>query len=127
MSIALTSSQGSDVPHNHLRGASRLLQITISEAAHLIWVLRCERVIQEKTHTPEEIEARWYKAVNRRLTDDKITATIIKRETQFTQLVEATWECALRKFSDLPDMWISNREVLVGRSEAIQARANRNH
>ena len=28
-----------------IRGVSRLLQIIISEAAHLIWVLRCERVI----------------------------------------------------------------------------------
>jgi hypothetical protein len=47
-------------------------------------VLRCVRVlvrvIQEKAHTEEETTARWYKAINRRLTDDKITATIIKRE-----------------------------------------------
>ena len=97
------------------RGATRLLQITISEAAHLIWVLRCERVIQEKTHTQEETVARWYKAINRRLTDDKITATIIrKKDIPFTQLVEATWEDALRKISDLPDEWIIDREFLVG-------------
>jgi hypothetical protein len=101
--------------HAQQKGATRLLQITISEAAHLIWVLRCERVIQEKNHTKEEIEARWYKAINRRLTDDKIIATKIKRERQFTQVVETTWEDALRKFSDLPDRWIENREVLVGR------------
>jgi hypothetical protein len=55
------------------RGASRLLQILISEAAHLIWVLRCERVIQERTHNTSEIKARWIKAINRRLTEDKIT------------------------------------------------------
>jgi hypothetical protein len=29
-------------------GAARLLQILLTESAHLIWVLRCERVIQEK-------------------------------------------------------------------------------
>ena len=99
------------------RGKTRLLQITISEAAHLIWVLRCERVIQEKRHTCEEVESRWLKAINRRLTDDKITATIIKKkDIPFTQLVEATWEDALRKISDLPDRWISNREFLVGRN-----------
>ena len=28
-----------------------LLQILILESAHLIWVLRCKRIIQEKTHT----------------------------------------------------------------------------
>ena len=101
------------------RGATRLLQITILEAAHLIWVLRCERVIQEKTHMQEEIVARWYKAINRRLTDDKITATIIRKKDipftlPFTQLVEATWEDALRKISDLPDEWIIDHEFLVG-------------
>ena len=98
------------------RGATRLLQIIISEAAHLIWVLRCERVIQEKSHTQHEVTSRWLKAINRRLTDDKITATIIrKNDTPFTQLVEATWEDALRKISDLPNEWIIDREFLVGR------------
>jgi hypothetical protein len=102
----------------------RLLQIIISEAAHIIWVLRCERVIQEKQHTPEEIEMRWIKAINRRLTDDKITATMIKREKPHTLLVEATWEDALKKISDLPDEWISNCEVLVGRSAHRTSRAH---
>ena len=74
----------------HQRGASRLLQILTSKATHLIWVLRCERVIQEKQHSGEEIEARWYKVINRRLTEDKITATIIKHQKNFTRLVEAT-------------------------------------
>ena len=97
------------------RGASRLLQITISEAAHLIWVLRCERVIQEKLHSNEEVVTRWLKAINRRLTDDKITATIIKKDEQpVTRLVEATWEEVLKKCSDPPDGWINDREVLVG-------------
>ena len=75
-----------------IRGATRLLQILISEAAHLIWVLRCERAIQEKTHNEGEIEGRWVKAINRRLTNEKITATRIKRGKKFTRLVEATWE-----------------------------------
>lgn len=97
------------------KAATRLLQVTISETAHLIWVLRCERVIQGRQHTPREIKARWQKALNRRLTDDKITATKIKRSVPFTQLVEATWEEALKKTSSLPDRWIHDREVLVGR------------
>ena len=113
---------GSEWNRNDQRGATRLLQITISEAAHLIWVLRCERVIQEKVHTEEEITARWYKAINRRLTDNKIAATIIKREKPFTQLVESTWEKALKKISDLPTKWIYQREVLVG-SNALRTSA----
>ena len=97
------------------KGVTRLLQILISEVAHLIWVMRCERVIQEHTHCAEEIEQRWYKAINQRLTDNKITATIVKWGTPLTQLVEATWEAVLRKTSDPPIEWIKNCEVLVGR------------
>ena len=99
-----------------LQAANRLLQITISETAHLIWVLRCERVIRDVQHSQREIQARWLKVINRRLTNDKITATKIKHNPSFTQLVEATWEDALKKSSDLPDRWIHNHEVLVGRS-----------
>ena len=97
------------------RGATRLLQILVSEAAHLIWVLRCERVIQEKRHNPNAIEARWLKAINRRLTEDKITATKIKRDKQFTKLIESTWENLLTMTADPPHDWIKNSEVLVGR------------
>jgi hypothetical protein len=57
------------------RGATRLLQILLSESAHLIWVLRCERVIQECTHMPSEIRCRWLHVINVRLTNDKIIAT----------------------------------------------------
>ena len=97
------------------RGATRLLQILISETTHLIWVLRCERVIQEKNHTADETEARWFKVINRRLTEDKLTATKIKRNKQYTNLIKATWENLINKFTDLPNDWVQNREVLVGR------------
>ena len=97
------------------RGATRLLQILVSEAAHLIWVLRCKRVIQEKTHSPYETEARWLKAINRRLTEDKIVVTKIKREKQYSKLIQDTWNHLLTRDSDPPHNWIQNREVLVGR------------
>ena len=97
------------------KGATRLLQILISEATHLIWVLRCERVIQEKTHTPHETEAQWLKVINRRLTEDKLVATRIKRTKHHTRLIEATWEDLLKKNPNLPENWIQDCEVLVGR------------
>jgi hypothetical protein len=96
------------------KGATRLLQILLSEAAHLIWVLRCERAIQDHNHSPSEISNRWYRAINTRLTDDKITATKIKRDKASVQMVKNTWEHVLRKHSDLPEDWITSREVLVG-------------
>jgi hypothetical protein len=51
-----------------------------------------------------------------RLTDDKITATRIKREDGFTTLVVDTWEQALNKEGGLPINWIHESEVLVGRT-----------
>ena len=97
------------------RGAMRLLQILISESAYLIWVLRCERVIQPRTHSETEIEKRWLRAINKRLIDDKITATKIKHGISHINLVKRTWEAVLRKDGELPEKWMHNREVLVGR------------
>jgi hypothetical protein len=78
-------------PRKTHRGPSRLLQILISKSAHLAWVLRCERVIQEKNYSENEIRGWWHQVINRRLTDDKITATKIKRDNGFTRLVVDTW------------------------------------
>ncbi|KAI0245188.1 hypothetical protein BJV78DRAFT_1140588, partial [Lactifluus subvellereus] len=108
--------RGVDQPQERIpKGAIRLLQILISESAYLIWVLRCERVIQTRPHTVTEVNSRWHHAINARLTDDKILATKIKRDKKFTQIVKSTWEHVLRKTMDLPDDWITSREVLVGR------------
>ncbi|KAH9021126.1 ribonuclease H-like domain-containing protein [Lactarius deliciosus] len=100
------------------KGASRLLPILVSEAAHLIWVLRCERVIQERTHSPHEIKTHWLNVINKRLTEDKIIATKVKKCNESAQLVEATWGKVLRKFSNPPYNWIHNREVLEGHTLA---------
>ncbi|KAI0247568.1 hypothetical protein BJV78DRAFT_1244253 [Lactifluus subvellereus] len=97
------------------KGAMRLLQILLSESAYLIWVLRCEREIQKRTQPITEVNNRWHHAINARLTDDKILATKIKRDKKSTQTVKNTWEHVFRKDADLPDDWITSREVLVGR------------
>jgi hypothetical protein len=41
------------------KGRDRLLQILILESTHLIWVLRCKKIINECLHTPGEISSRW--------------------------------------------------------------------
>ena len=101
----------------HLRGATRLLQILLSESAFLIWALRCERVIQERIHNNQEIKSRWLRAINERLTEDKITATRIKRDKGFTNLIVNTWEYVLTREGDIPNDWTNRREVLVGSRE----------
>ena len=97
------------------KGMDRLRQILISESAHLIWVLRCDRVINDKTHTSEEIKSKWLRAINARLTDDKIIATKVRRGKISAELVTSTWQKALQKSSNIPRDWIEDREVLVGR------------
>jgi len=73
-------------------------------------------VIQEKPLTEGEIKARWYHAINDRLTIDKTTTTKIVRTNRFKKLVEGTWELALRKGQELPVNWMHYCEVLVGRT-----------
>ena len=106
--------QNAPVPTVKQRGASRLLQIIISETAHLIWVTRCERVIQEKQHSDDETRARWLNTINNRLICDRIIATKIKRDTKHTHLIKHTWGPILQKNRNLPDHWINNSKVLVG-------------
>jgi hypothetical protein len=72
-------------------------------------------VIQEKNHNHLEIYNKWLHAINKRLTDDKITASMIKCNKGFTTLVVNTWEHVLSKDRALPNSWISVREVLVGK------------
>jgi hypothetical protein len=69
-------------------------------------------VIQEKTHSNQEIRTRWFNAINSKLTDDKI-ASRIRRNRGLTNLVINTWEQVLSKERDLPNEWINMREVLV--------------
>ena len=89
-------------------GAARLLQILLTELAHLIWVLRCERVIQEKTHTASGIKTRWFNNINKRLTKDRIIATVIKQDKASIHKVKATWESVLEKTWALPIDWIQD-------------------
>ena len=98
----------------HLRGATCLLHILISESAFLIWALRCERVIHEKIHSHQEIKSKWLRVINERLTEDKINATQIKRNKGFTKLVVDTWEKVLEKEGAFPNAWTNRHEVLVG-------------
>ncbi|EPQ51387.1 hypothetical protein GLOTRDRAFT_15264, partial [Gloeophyllum trabeum ATCC 11539] len=71
-------------------GASRLLQILVSEAIYLLWVLRCERVIQQRTHSPKAIASRWSRAINRRLSIDHVVACKLKRSEKEVKKVVRT-------------------------------------
>ncbi|KAJ7699515.1 hypothetical protein B0H17DRAFT_926241 [Mycena rosella] len=60
-------------------GTARLFRILVSESAHLIWCLKCERVIQEKDPASnQETKNRWLKLMNNRLELDCLPTNEVK-------------------------------------------------
>ena len=111
---SLSPSAATDRKHMALEQArTRLLHITISESAHLIWALRCERVISERTHTTKEIKTRWLAKMNLRLNIDRRCAALPNR-LLLPQRIKQTWQPMLNGEMHLPDNWVTDPEVLVG-------------
>jgi len=99
-------------------GAERLYRILMTESAHLIWRIRCERILErprDQWHTTTEIQNRWHCAINKRLTLDQ-AMTNKKYETKAisAKTVLYTWSGTLQNESSLPENWINCSGVLVG-------------
>ncbi|OSD04674.1 hypothetical protein PYCCODRAFT_1488156 [Trametes coccinea BRFM310] len=98
----------------------RLLRILMTEAVHLIWRIRCERVVDTEAdpphcHTPEVIAKRWRKALNARLAiDQQLTRPVKGRAYLDRTAVLKTWRGLLEDEASLPEDWIFRRRVLVG-------------
>jgi len=98
-----TTSDGKCTP-----GANRLWRILISKSAHLIWKLRCERVIRNENtpYTSEEIRNKWYKMMDERLeTDCRMTMPRYGKKGLKTKVVALTWKSTLENEEDLPRNW----------------------
>lgn len=113
--VTLKTSDGSAK-----KGASRLARILIGEAAHMIWCLRCERVIQwddpGKQHHDNKIRAKFWTAVNRRMLADRdLVWTRSKGRKPKRKVVEDTWRPILEGAENLPRDWVDAPRVLVGR------------
>ncbi|KAH9838423.1 uncharacterized protein C8Q71DRAFT_705647 [Rhodofomes roseus] len=101
-------------------GATRLWRILVSEATHLIWKLRCERVIGHADydgwdHDETYVRNRLYTALNRRLSHD-VEATR-KRYADLAipkQTVLDTWSGLLHDELALPLDWTTCTGFLVG-------------
>ncbi|EIW55708.1 uncharacterized protein TRAVEDRAFT_82754, partial [Trametes versicolor FP-101664 SS1] len=102
-------------------GRTRLLRILLTESCHLVWKIRCERVIgregdPEQYHSVAEIRRRWINAVQQRLELDKALARPASAKRKLTrQRVLKTWGGVLHDEEALPDDWIYSKGVLVGR------------
>ena len=99
---------------------ARLWRILVSEGAHLIWKLRCERVIgREDTpgwqHQEDCVATRWMAAVNARVRQDAVgTRHCYGRLALRKSLVLDTWRGALSGSRSLKKDWTSSQGVLVG-------------
>ncbi len=91
--------------------------ILSTEALHLIWRLRCERVIQNQGEefTENEIINRFYATMNSRLTLDRRTAALARGKRSLKpQDIERIWLPIIENNSELPPKWVVNCGVLVG-------------
>ena len=65
------------------------------ELAHLVQMLKSERVTQGKL-TLRRIAAKWLYLMNQRLTEVKLSQQDKKRDAAAEQLIKHTWEEALK-------------------------------
>ncbi|TFK80162.1 hypothetical protein K466DRAFT_638221 [Polyporus arcularius HHB13444] len=91
--------------------------ILCTEAGHLIWKLRCERVIQHggAEFTKREITNRFYAALDARLTlDRRVAAMASSKRALKPDDVERIWMPVLDNSKELPPNWVVQSGVLVG-------------
>ncbi len=92
--------------------------ILCTEALHLVWKLRCERVIRNDggDFTEDEVTNRFYATLESRLSLDRRTAALCAtgRKALRPQEVERIWLPVIDRGSDLPPRWVVNCGVLVG-------------
>lgn len=98
------------------RGADRLWRILITLSAHLVWKIRCERIIQcDEDHSIQEIQNRWKKTVNDRLRMDRaMTHPRFETKALSPRAVERTWSRIIQDEDLLPENWVRTTRVLVG-------------
>ena len=109
------------------RGLTRLWRIIISETMHLIWIIRCERVIKhendpQKFHTTKELTARWVKRINNRIAIDKaMTKPRPPLSNLQPELVKSTWQTIIDVPEEHKSDWHKKSWVLVGIAKVIYA------
>ncbi|KAF8137578.1 RnaseH-domain-containing protein [Boletus edulis] len=95
------------------KGKNRLKIILISESIHLIWALRCDRVINGAQHSANTVKTRWTNKINARIDIDRQMACSPHYSLTATR-VKYTWQPLVSHNHSLPENWASRPEVLVG-------------
>ena len=117
------------MPNTHAKQAhARLWRILVTESAHLIWRMRCERVIGHEgearwRHTEKAVTTQWLRVMNDRMRQD-ITRTNPRfgRMALSTEVVEETWRNLVPPPARASGNWIEKIDrVLVGIDPKIVA------
>jgi ribonuclease HI len=102
---------------------NRLYRILMTESAHMIWVLRCERRITNQEnphnfHTEEAVQNRWYKKVNERMQIDCLLTNkfLYENKALKTKKVYDTWAKCSTSTEELHSEWCRRPGILVGKT-----------
>ncbi|KAJ3836284.1 hypothetical protein F5878DRAFT_541640, partial [Lentinula raphanica] len=93
---------------NNVSTQDRLYRILMIEAAHFIWKLRCEIVIDRdnKDATIQEAHGKWAQVLNRRLErDQKLISKKWKKNMIPKTVVFDTWNSIIQRTTNLPPDW----------------------
>ncbi|KAI0349351.1 RnaseH-domain-containing protein [Trametes cingulata] len=118
LAAPILSLQGLD--NQKCPAKDRLIRILLTESTHLIWKIRCERVIDidfnpATQHSRREITNRWSDMINKRLQlDQALVSERLGRHKLTKQLVLNTWYGTIEDYQRLPDDWTRLTGVLVG-------------
>ncbi|XP_006457626.1 hypothetical protein AGABI2DRAFT_80128 [Agaricus bisporus var. bisporus H97] len=120
--LGISSTHTREARTRLTEGRARLFQVLISEAAHTIWKLRCDRVIDhenERLYWPSitEVTNTLQHRLNHRLRMDCLQADTGKFNIKALRedLVRKTWEGLLEDEPPRGTNWTSTNRVLVGR------------
>ncbi|KAJ7178149.1 ribonuclease H-like protein [Mycena filopes] len=102
-------------------GAIRLFRILVTETAHLVWKLRCTRVIDRggdpsRYFSEVELHNKWLFCINSRLKIDTLLtdSRTYRSRALNVKLVQNTWQGVLKDNQNLPDIWVRQSGFLVG-------------
>lgn len=93
-------------------GSNRFFRILISESAHLIWRIRCRRVIdlgsnEDLWQTNVQIGRAWRSQLEHRLIlDQAMSHRKYEKKAINKETVLRTWRGLLKNEEDLPDDWL---------------------
>ena len=111
---------------------NRLYKILVTESAHLIWVLRCERRIANEDnpndhHTTAEVEKRWYNRINERMQLDCLLTNeyLYGQKALKTKKVYHTWAKCSTNTEDPHREWCRKPGFLVGTTSGRPPGRNR--